>query len=439
MLAQEIIRLKRDKSELQRPHIDAFVQGLVDASWSEAQAASMAMAIYLNGMSAAETVALTHAMTRSGDLLDWAAAHLGGPILDKHSTGGVGDKVSLALAPLVAACGGYVPMISGRALGHTGGTLDKLDSIPGYSTSPSTAQLHQAVQSAGCAIVGQTAQLAPADRRLYAVRDVTATVESVPLITASILSKKLAAGLQGLVMDVKTGNGAFAAGREQADTLGRSLSTVARGAGLPTQVWITDMNQVLGRSCGNALEVVEAVDLLRNRNVESRLREITRMLGAEMLLLGKLAGSLEEALTKIDAALDSGHALERMARMVAALGGPTDFTERPEHYLPEAPVRVPVLAERSGWVSRIETRDVGLLLIEMGGGRQQATDVIDPRLGFTGIASIGQRVEAGDVLAHVHARSDADAERARRKLAAIIDIAQTPVAASPVMLQRLED
>lgn len=438
MLAQEIIRLKRDGTSLERSHIDAFVQGLVDASWSEAQAASMAMAIYLNGMSAAETVALTHAMTRSGDLLDWAAAQLDGPILDKHSTGGVGDKVSLALAPIVAACGGYVPMISGRALGHTGGTLDKLDSIPGYSTAPSMAQLHGAVRSAGCAIVGQTARLAPADRRLYAVRDVTATVESVPLITASILSKKLAAGLQGLVMDVKTGNGAFAAERSQADALAQSLAAVAHGAGLPTKVWITDMNQVLGRTCGNSLEVIEAVDLLRMRNCEPRLLEITRTLAAEMLLLGELAASPGEALAKVDASLQSGRALERLARMVSALGGPADFTERPERYMPGAPVRRPLLAARGGWVSGLQTRAIGLLLIEIGGGRQQATDTIDARLGFTAIASVGQRVEAGDMIAMVHASSEPDAEMACRKLAGMIHIADTPVAASPVMLQRLE-
>lgn len=437
MLAQEIIRLKRDRATLDTAHIDAFVQGLVDASWSEAQAASMAMAIYLNGMSAAETVALTRAMTRSGDLLDWAGANLDGPILDKHSTGGVGDKVSLALAPIVAACGGYVPMISGRGLGHTGGTLDKLDGIPGYDSSPSTAQLHQVVRDAGCAIVGQTARLAPADRRLYAVRDVTATVESVPLITASILSKKLAAGLQGLVMDVKTGNGAFAAERDKADTLARSLASVARGAGLPTQVWITDMNQVLGRTCGNALEVAEAIELLRDGRGEPRLLEITRMLGAEMLLLGRLAANLDEALAKVDAALSSGRALERWARMVAALGGPADLAERPERHLPAAPVQRAVRAARGGWVSHLQTRDIGLLLIEMGGGRRQATDAVDPRVGFTGIAAIGQRVEAGDVLAHIHAANVADAEMAQRQMSRWIHIADTPTSASPVLLERL--
>ena len=268
MLAQEIIRHKRDGLALDRAQIDAFVGGLVDlsqgpASWSESQVAAMAMAMFLNGMSGTETVALTHAMTHSGEVLDWSSANLPGPILDKHSTGGVGDKVSLLLAPIVAACGGFVPMISGRGLGHTGGTLDKFDSIPGYQTTPSADRLRAALRSAGCVVVGQTATLAPADRRLYAIRDVTATVESIPLITASILSKKLAAGLQGLVLDVKVGNGAFAADLAAAQALARSIVNVAEGAGLPTRALITDMNEVLGSSCGNALEVREAIAFLR--------------------------------------------------------------------------------------------------------------------------------------------------------------------------------
>ena len=259
MLAQEIIRRKRDGHCLQRQEIEAFVRGLVDGTWSEGQAAAMAMAMVLRGMSSGETVDLTHAMTRSGLVLDWTSANLNGPILDKHSTGGVGDKVSLMLAPIVAACGGFVPMISGRGLGHTGGTLDKLDSIPGYQSAPDASLLRQALRTSGCAIIGQTAELAPADRRLYAIRDVTATVESVALITASILSKKLAAGLQGLVMDVKLGNGAFAASNAMATELAESLVTVANAAGLPTRACITDMNQVLGDSCGNAVEVREGI------------------------------------------------------------------------------------------------------------------------------------------------------------------------------------
>lgn len=439
VLAQEIIRLKRDGQALAQAEIEAFVQGLVDASWSEAQAAALAMAIYLNGMTPAETVALTHAMARSGEMLSWADAQLPGPILDKHSTGGVGDKVSLPLAPIVAACGGYVPMISGRGLGHTGGTLDKLDSIPGYRSTPPVEQLRAALQSAGCAIVGQTARLAPADRTLYAIRDVTATVESLPLITASILSKKLAAGLHGLVMDVKTGNGAFAAERAQAQALAQSLVGVAQGAGLPTRAWITDMNQVLGHSCGNALEVHEAVALLRGEPCEPRLLEITRMLGAEMLLLGGLASSTDEALARIDAALASGQALERFARMVSALGGPADFVDRPAHYLPAAPEQLVVRAAHDGWVARMHTREIGLRVIDLGGGRRQASDRVDPRVGFSGIAPIGRQVARGEVMARVHAATPDAAEAAAAALARLIEVDEAPVAPRPVMLQRSAD
>ncbi|HWH82773.1 MAG TPA: thymidine phosphorylase, partial [Burkholderiaceae bacterium] len=360
MLAQEVIRRKRDGHALDRAEIDAFVGGLVDGGWSEAQAAAMAMAMFLNGLDDAETVALTHAMTRSGDVLEWAGANLPGPVLDKHSTGGVGDKVSLVLAPIVAACGGFVPMISGRGLGHTGGTLDKFDSIPGYRTGASNDELRRALRAAGCAIIGQTAALAPADRRLYAIRDVTGTVESVALITASILSKKLAAGLQGLVMDVKVGNGAFAAELPMARALARSLVRVAGGAGLPTRAWLTDMNQVLGDACGNAPEMLEAIAFLQGTRREPRLLEVTRALSAELLLIGGLRATRDAALAQVDAVLADGRALERFARMVAALGGPADFVERPQHYLAAAPVQRALRAPRAGWVAAHATREIGL-------------------------------------------------------------------------------
>jgi len=437
MLAQEIIRHKRDGHALDRAQIDAFVGGLVDASWSEAQAAAMAMALFLKGMTDAETVALTHAMTRSGEVLDWAGAALPGPVLDKHSTGGVGDKVSLALAPIVAACGGYVPMISGRGLGHTGGTLDKLDSIPGYQTAVSTARLHEALQHAGCAIVGQTGELAPADRRLYAIRDVTGTVESTPLITASILSKKLAAGLQGLVMDVKVGNGAFASDLPAARTLAQSLVQVAQGAGLPTRAFITDMNQVLGRSAGNALEVHEALALLQGRACEPRLLEVTRVLSAELLLIGGLTDRIEDALARVDAVLADGRALERFARMVAALGGPVDFIERANTYLPAAPVQLAVCSARTGWVSNMATREIGLLVVELGGGRRRAGDAVDPRVGLSGIASIGQRIGAGEPLATVHAADEPSAAAAGKRLLELIDVSDAESPAAPVLIDRL--
>ena len=435
MLAQEIIRVKRDGHTLERPHIDSFVKGLVDGSWSEGQAAALAMAMFLKGMARDETVALTQAMTHSGLVMDWAEANLSGPILDKHSSGGVGDKISLMLAPLVAACGGVVPMISGRGLGHTGGTLDKLGSIPGYKTTPDVATLHHALQAAGCAIIGQTADLAPADRRLYAIRDVTATVESVPLITASILSKKLAAGLQGLVMDVKVGNGAFADSLAMASTLAESLVQVATGADLPTRAWITDMNQVLGHTAGNALEVLEAVAFLKGQAKEPRQLEVTRRLSAELLLMGGLAKDEAEALQKIDHALQSGQGLEQFSRMVAALGGPADFVERPTHYLASAPVTLAVPAPRSGYVTSMATRDIGLAVVELGGGRRLASDTVDPRVGFSDFAQIGQPVQAGEPLAVVHAADVASAERAQASLLTLIHIGDTAPVLAPVLVK----
>jgi len=412
MLAEEIIRIKRDGAALSEAQICAFVTGLVDGGWSEGQVAALAMAAFLNGLNTVETVALTRAMTHSGSVMDWRAEQLGGPVLDKHSTGGVGDKVSLMLAPMLAACGAFVPMISGRGLGHTGGTLDKMDSIPGYQTAPSNEMLRQALHAAGCAVVGQTGDLAPADRRLYAIRDVTATVESIPLITASILSKKLAAGLQGLVLDVKTGNGAFAASLPMAQELARSLISVANGAGLPTRALITDMNQVLGDSCGNALEVLEALDFLAGRRRESRLLEVTMALCAELLVLGGLAANGLQARERLTRVLDDGSALAHCARMVAALGGPADFVEHPQRYLAAAPVLRPVLAARDGWVSQIATRDVGLLVIALGGGRRRASDRIDHRVGFSEVLGIGAQVRAGDPLAMVHAPDNAAAQAA---------------------------
>ena len=430
MLTQEIIRRKRDGHALSEAQIDAFVRALTDASWSDAQVAAMAMAILIRGMTAQETVQLTRAMTHSGLVMDWRPAGIKGPVLDKHSSGGVGDKVSLMLAPLVAACGAVVPMISGRGLGHTGGTLDKLSSIPGYCSTPDAPRLLAALRAAGCAIVGQSAQVAPADGRLYAIRDVTATVESIPLVTASILSKKLAAGLQALVMDVKTGNGAFAAQLDDARALARSLVDVALGAGLPTRALITDMNQVLGDSCGNALEVLEAVAFLQGTRQEPRLLEVTRALAVQMLLLGGLAQDAQAAAALVDQALRSGRALEQFARMVHALGGPADLCEQPQRHLAAAPVVLPVPSLRAGWVVGMATRDIGLAVIELGGGRHRAEDPIDTRVGMSGFVPCGQRVEQGEPLAWVHAASADDARRTVQALQALIAIEDGAPAAS---------
>ncbi len=441
MLAQELIRTKRDGGELSPAQIEAFVQGLTQGSWSEGQVAAMAMAIVLRGMNTTETVALTEAMTRSGTVLDCRAAGLHGPLLDKHSTGGVGDKVSLVLAPVVAACGGVVPMISGRGLGHTGGTLDKLEALPGYAVDPSRETLLATLRAAGCAIVGASADLAPADRRLYAIRDVTATVESVPLITASILSKKRAAGLQALVMDVKVGRGAFLPTPAQARELATSLVQVARGTGLPTVALVTDMNRVLGRTAGNALEVQEALALLRGdadsaADTEiARLRELTLALAAELLHLGGLYTDTVAARSAAERALASGAAAERFARMVTALGGPTDVLRQPR--LPVAPVQRAVPAPRAGFVGPVDVRALGLAVVALGGGSQRPGDAVDPRVGLAAVLAPGATVQAGDALAQVHAASVADADTAVRAVTAALPVVDRPAPQTPLLLDRV--
>jgi thymidine phosphorylase len=414
VLIAELIRRKRDGGELSADEISFLVAGIADGSVSDAQVGALAMAILLRGMGSEERIALTGAMTRSGEVLDWSAAGLPGPVLDKHSTGGVGDKVSLLLAPIVAACGGAVPMISGRGLGHTGGTLDKLESIPGYDTAPDPAAFRRAVQRAGCAIVGQTAELAPADRRLYAIRDATGTVESIHLIVASILSKKLAAGLDALVMDVKVGSGAFMPRLEDARELAGAIVEVARGNGLPTSALITDMDRVLGRTGGNAVEVLESVSALTDpASLDARLREVTLALCAELLVLGGVETEAAAARTSAERALDGGAAAERFAAMVAELGGPLDFLEAPAKYLPTAAVRVEVEPASPGVVSRVDVRAVGLAVVALGGGRVRETDPVDHAVGLTEVAAPGERVGPGErPLAVVHAGSSEAAEHA---------------------------
>jgi thymidine phosphorylase len=436
VLPQEIIRKKRDGGALEGGEIAAFIEGLASGRISEGQVAAFAMAVFFNGMSRKETVALTRAMTGSGRRLTWR--DLDGPVLDKHSTGGIGDKVSLVLAPVVAACGAYVPMISGRGLGHTGGTLDKLDSIPGYATKPDLERLRAAVRAAGCAIIGQTDDLAPADRRLYAIRDVTATVESIPLIVASILSKKLAAGLDALVMDVKAGSGAFLPSLEATRELARTLIEVANGAGLRCSALLTDMSQCLGRTAGNALEVREAIDVLTGQSVHSRLREVTLALAAELLVLGGLAENKAGAAGAAARALDSGAAAERFARMVVALGGPADVLERPERHLPEAPVRHAVHLERSGRIAAIDARALGLAVVGLGGGRQRVTDPIDPRVGLAEVRGVGEAVGPDTPLAIVHAATDSDAMVAAELLRRAVHLREAaPDAATTSIIEHI--
>ena len=415
--------------------IAAFVAGLSRGDWSDAQAAAMAMAILLRGMTDIEAQGLSDAMAHSGEVLDWSQAGLNGPVLDKHSTGGVGDKVSLMLAPMLAACGAVVPMISGRGLGHTGGTLDKLEALPGYRVDADHAEVLATLRAAGCAIVSASATLAPADRRLYAIRDVTATVDSVPLITASILSKKLAAGLGSLVLDVKCGNGAIATTLEQARTLARSLVDVAKRAGLPTVALISDMNQVLGDHAGNALEVREAVDFLTGTRREPRLLKLTLELGAEVLVLAGLDASVEAARKRLAAALYHGHAAERFAQMVAARGGPCDVLR--DAALPQAPVQRAVPAPGSGYVATVDTRALGLAVVELGGGRRRGGDVVDPRVGLAFCRPIGAAVHSGDALAVVHAADDASADAAVRAVLAAYHVGIIAVAPPPLILERL--
>lgn len=437
MLPQEIIRAKRDGRVLTGEEIGEFIAGLTSGEVSEGQIAAFAMAVFFRGMNIDERVHLTRAMTRSGNVLDWRQANLPGPIVDKHSTGGIGDNVSIMLAPMLAACGAYVPMISGRGLGHTGGTLDKLDSIPGYATQPDIARFRQVVAETGCAIIGQTADLAPADKRLYAVRDVTATVESIALITASILSKKLAAGLQALVMDVKTGSGAFMPTLEGSRELAHSIAHVATGAGLPTIALITDMNEPLASAAGNAVEVQNAVDYLTGEMRDARLHEVTLALGAELLALGGLAPDVAAGRVALERALASGAAAERFERMVAALGGPADFLRRASALLPAAPIARPAAPERPGYVEAIDARAVGLAVVELGGGRARASDAIDPAVGLTRLAGLGAEVSAEAPLALVHARDEARAQAAIARLRAAYRIAEAPPPLAPPVLERV--
>ncbi|MGO9498883.1 MAG: thymidine phosphorylase [Solirubrobacteraceae bacterium] len=427
MLVAELIRRKRDGLELSPDEISDLVRGIADGSVTDAQVGALAMAIVWRGMNAGERVALTGAMTRSGEVLDWSSSALSGPVLDKHSTGGVGDKVSLLLAPIVAACGAFVPMISGRGLGHTGGTLDKLESIPGYDVTPDNERLREVVARAGCAIVGQTARLAPADRRLYAIRDATATVESIPLIVGSILSKKLAAGLDALVMDVKFGSGAQFPDLDRARELARAIIEVAVGNGLPTVALLTDMNQVLGRTAGNGVEVRESIEHLTGDARDARLLEVTLALSAELLVLGGLHADVFEARAAALDALQSGRAAERFGAMVAELGGPSDLLEAPSRHLPGAPVVRTIEPGSAGVVSAIDVRAVGIAIVNLGGGRAREDDVIDHSVGLTEVAALGERVEPGGrPLALVHARDDDSARRAADAVRAAFVLGDPP-------------
>ena len=434
-LPQEIIRAKRDGNPLAAEEIACFIAGLTDGSISEGQAAAFAMAVFLRGMTREETVALTLAMRDSGTVLDWTG--LPGPVVDKHSTGGIGDKVSLMLAPVLAACGAYVPMLSGRGLGHTGGTLDKLESIAGYATQPDLGRLRAVVREAGCAIIGQTDDLAPADRRLYAIRDVTATVESIPLITASILAKKLAGGLQALVMDVKTGSGAFMPTHEQATALARSIVGVAHGAGLPTVALLTEMGQCLGHAAGNAVEVAESIAMLKGEAAHPRLAEVVLALCGEALALAGLADDADAGRAAAAAALASGAAAERFARMVHGLGGPVDLLERPSAHLARAPLVRAVAPAAAGRVQAVDARALGLAVVELGGGRRHAGHAVDHAVGLTQLRGIGDEVGAEQPLALVHARDETALAAAAKRVRDAYIIAGATIRPPPVIHGRI--
>ena len=437
ILPQEIIRRKREGEVLSAGEIASFIAGVTDNSISEGQIGAFAMAVYFQGMNIDERIALTCAMRDSGEVMDWSAEQLSGPVLDKHSTGGVGDVVSLMLGPMIAACGGFVPMISGRGLGHTGGTLDKLDSIPGYTTSASESLFRQVVKDAGVAIVGQTGELAPADKRIYGVRDVTATVESIGMITASILSKKLAEGLDALVMDVKVGSGAFMPTYEQSVELARSIVQVANGAGVKTTALLTDMNQCLASSAGNAIEVREAVRFLTGEYRNERLFEITMAQSAELLVSGNLATDVQQARQKLQKVLDNGQAAEIFARMVTGLGGPADFVDHYDRYLPGAAIIKPVFMAAEGYLSAMDTRAVGMAVVQLGGGRKVAADTIDYSVGLSDICRIGDLIDPSKPIAMLHANSEASWNQAADMLRSALTISDQKPEQHPMVYQQL--
>lgn len=416
-IPQEFIRKKRDNHTLNKEDIDLFISGVMDGTVANEHISAFAMAVFFNGMNLDEKTNLTLAMKNSGNTLSW---NLDGPIADKHSTGGVGDTVSLMLGPMLAACGIYVPMISGRGLGHTGGTLDKFESIPNYNVLPSEELFKKVVKECGVAIIGQTNSLAPADKRIYSIRDVTATVESVPMISASILSKKLAEGLDTLIMDVKVGSGAFMPTYELSVELAKTIVEIANNTGVKTTAILTDMNQCLAYNAGNALEVKEAVEYLSGKRRNPRLHKITMKLCAQALINTAIAKDEAQATKLLQDVLDSGKALEVFAKMVSALGGPSDFCQKYESYLSKAKIVKPVYAQKEGVVHSIDTIALGMSVVSLGGGRVKPTDTLDYSVGLEEVVNIGAKVDTKTPLAIIHAKDeDSFMEASRRVLGAI--------------------
>ncbi|WP_417274223.1 thymidine phosphorylase [Celeribacter halophilus] len=433
MDARQIIEKLRDKRPLESAELNAFAQGLASGAVTDAQAGAFAMAALLNGMSDPDRVALTLAMRDSGDVMRW---DLPAPAIDKHSTGGVGDCVSLLLAPALAAMGACVPMVSGRGLGHTGGTLDKLESIPGLKTEVSDARFREIVERVGCAIVSASGSIAPADKRLYAIRDVTGTVESIDLITASILSKKLAAGLEALVLDVKCGSGAFMTTVEDARALAQSLVTTANGAGCKTSALITDMNQPLCPSLGNALEIMTVMEAMTTGEVDNILCDVTCALGGELLVLAGLAEDVERATWAVRDTLTDGSAAERFGQMISELGGPADFVDHWRDRLPSAPVVRDVMAGQSGYVCGMDGHALGMAVVHLGGGRLKGGEKIDPAVGLSNCCMIGEYLDADSLVATIHAKTAEDADQAEAAIRAAIRLGETAPDEPPLIYEK---
>ena len=435
MLPQEIIRKTRNKEVITKEEIDFLIKGICSGDIADIQAASFTMAVFLNGLTKDEILNLTLSMRDSGEKLSFQ--NLDGPIVDKHSTGGVGDKVSLMLAPMLASCGAYVPMIAGRGLGHTGGTLDKLDSIKGYNTSTTISNFQKTLKEVGCAIMGQTSSLAPADKKLYAIRDVCATVESIPLITASILSKKLAAGLEYLVMDIKCGNGAFMENYQRAVELAQSIVNVANGANTKTTALLTDMNSVLGLTVGNALEVKEAISYLKGETADSRLDEVTMALCSELLINSKLAKDQKEAIQMLRKSISSGNAYEKFIKMSISLGADSSFVSDFNNNSPQAKYIEPIYANKEGYISSIDTRKVGLTVIMMGGGRTIPTQAINYTTGFDSFCQVGDKVDIKTPICYVHSEDKDILPEIKKVINDAVQITETKPQLSSVILSKI--
>jgi len=438
-LPQEIIRIKRDGGTLSPAQIRQFVAGITAGTVAEGQIGAFNMAVFLRGMTVEECVAFTLAMRDSGDICDWSATGINpATIIDKHSTGGVGDeKASLLIVPLVAACGIHMPMISARGLGHTGGEVDLVEAIPGYQIAPPLETFMAAVCRAGCALIGPTPRLAPADIEIYRVRDVTATVESIPLITGSIMAKKLASGISGLVMTVNFGVGAFMQTHAQAEELANSMLGVASGANLPAIFLLGPMDDVVGDAIGSRLQLREVADFFRGDKREARLNEIVLRLSAEILVLGKLAPDLASARALAQARLDDGSAAAKFSQMVAELGGPASLLDRMDEFFVPAPVIGPIPALQTGFIHSVDARQVGLAMVGLGAGRRTPQQALDHDVGLTGMVHIGHPIQAGQPLCTLHARSQAAFEAAAQAIAAAITIGTQPVPPSPVFAARI--